>query len=38
MDLASFLSVIVALLIVASGYFLFNDVPRLRGLSSRRRR
>ena len=38
MDLASFLAVIVALLIMVSGYFLFNDAPRLRGSSNRRRR
>lgn len=37
MDLTSFLVIAVALLIVFSGYFLFNDVPRF-GRSGRRRR
>lgn len=38
MDLPSFLAVIVAVLIVLSGYFLFNDAPRLGRTGSRRRR
>ena len=38
MDLASFLAVAVLLLIVLSGYFLFNDVPTFGGSGSRRRR
>jgi hypothetical protein len=37
MDLPSFLSVIVALLIVLSVYFLFNDVPSLGNSGNRRR-
>lgn len=38
MDLMTFLSLAVATLIVFSGYFLFNDVPRLGGSGTRRRR
>ena len=38
MDLASILSVAVAVLILVSGFFLFNDVPRLGGSGPRRRR
>ncbi len=38
MDLMSFLILAVAALIVVSGYFLFNDVPLLGSLGSRRRR
>jgi len=38
MDLTAFLTLAVALLIVLSGYFLFNDVPRLGDSGSRRRR
>jgi hypothetical protein len=38
MDLSSFLALIVAALIVLSGYFLFNDVPRLGRAGGRRRR
>jgi hypothetical protein len=38
MDFATLLAVAVALLIVFSGYFLFNDVPRLGGSGTRRRR
>jgi hypothetical protein len=37
-DLTTFLIIGVALLIVISGYFLFNDVPRLGGSGTRRRR
>ena len=37
-DLTSILTFAVATLIVVSGYFLFNDVPRLGGSGSRRRR
>jgi hypothetical protein len=38
MDLMSILTLGVAALIVVSGYFLFNDVPRLGRTGSRRRR
>ena len=38
MDLISFLSVVVALVIALSGYLLFNDVPKLDSWDSRRRR
>ena len=38
MDFASFLALAVALLIVVSGYFLFNDVPTLGNSGGRRRR
>ncbi len=38
MDLSLLLTLGVALLIVFSGYFLFNDVPRLGNPGSRRRR
>jgi|GEM_PF-5768542 len=38
MDMSSLLVIGVALLIAFSGYFLFNDVPRLGGSGSRRRR
>ena len=38
MDLLSFLILGVAALIVLSGYFLFNDMPTLGGLGTRRRR
>jgi hypothetical protein len=38
MDFATLLAVAVALLIVFSGYFLFNDVPRLGRSDTRRRR
>jgi hypothetical protein len=38
MDLLSFLTVIVALLIVLSVYFLFNDMPRLGSSGNRSRR
>lgn len=38
MDLTTFLTFAVAMLIVLSGYFLFNDVPRLGGTGTRRRR
>ncbi len=38
MDLSSFLALIVAALIVLSGYFLFNDAPSLGRASGRRRR
>ncbi len=38
MDLASLAALVVAVLIVVSGYFLFNDVPRPRGNHSPRRR
>ena len=38
MDLPSFLAVIVAALIVLSGYFLFNDAPSLGRTGNRRRR
>ena len=38
MDLTLFLALGVALLIVFSGYFLFNDAPRTGGSRSRRRR
>jgi hypothetical protein len=38
MDLPSFLAVIVAALIVLSGYFLFNDLPTLSRSGHRRRR
>jgi membrane-associated protease RseP (regulator of RpoE activity) len=37
-DLTTFLILGVALLIVFSGYVLFNDVPRLGGARTRRRR
>jgi hypothetical protein len=37
MDLTTILTLGVALVVVLSGYFLFNDVPRL-GSSQRRRR
>lgn len=37
-DLLTFLILGVAVLIVVSGYLLFNDVPRLGDLGSRRRR
>lgn len=37
MDLATFLAVAVALLVVLSGYYLFNDAPILgKGVGSRR--
>jgi hypothetical protein len=36
MDLTTLITLVVAGLIVASGYFLFNDMPRL-GRASRRR-
>lgn len=38
MDLTSILTVVVAVLIVLSGYLLFNDVPKLGGSGNRRRR
>jgi hypothetical protein len=38
MDLTAFLILGVALLIVFSGYFLFNDTPTFGGNKSRRRR
>ncbi len=38
MDLASVLALIVALLIVVSGYFLFHDAPALGRSEDRRRR
>ena len=38
MDLPTFLAAIVALLIVFSVYFLFNDLPSLSKSGSRRRR
>ena len=37
MDLPSFLALIVAALIVLSGYFLFNDAPSLGRTGNRRR-
>ena len=38
MDVPTFLIVVVMLVITLSAYLLFNDVPRLGGSSSRRRR
>ncbi len=38
MDLTTFLILAVAVLIVLSGYFLFNDVPTMRDSGTRRRR
>lgn len=38
MDMTILLTAAVAVLIVLSGYFLFNDVPRLGGTTQRRRR
>jgi hypothetical protein len=38
MDLALFLALAVGLLIVVSGYFLFNDAPSLGRSQDRRRR
>ena len=38
MDLPSFLAVIVAALIVLSGYILFNDAPSFGRTGNRRRR
>ena len=38
MDLTLFLTVAVAMLIIVSGYVLFNDLPRVGRGSSRRRR
>ena len=38
MDLTTILILVVGALIVMSGYFLFNDVPRLGGSGNRRRR
>ena len=38
MDVISVLVIGVAVLIALSGYFLFNDVPTLGNLGSRRRR
>ena len=38
MDLPSFLALIVAALIMLSGYFLFNDVPSIGRTRNRRRR
>jgi len=38
MDLTTFLTAAVAVLIAFSGYFLFNDAPRLGGNGNRRRR
>lgn len=38
MDLTSILILAVAALIVVSGYFLFNDMPRLGSSGNRRRR
>jgi len=37
-DLTTFLILAVAVLIVLSGYFLFNDVPTMRDSGTRRRR
>jgi hypothetical protein len=37
-DLTSIMTVLVAVLIVFSGYILFNDMPKLRGSGNRRRR
>jgi hypothetical protein len=37
-DLTTFLILAVAALIVLSGYFLFNDAPKLGGSENRRRR
>ena len=37
MDLMTFLVAAVALLVVFSGYFLFNDMPRFGGNGRRRR-
>ncbi len=38
MDMSTFLTLAVALLIALSAYLLFNDVPRLGGSGTRRRR
>ena len=38
MDLAMFLALIVAVLILLSGYFLFNDAPSVGRSGNRRRR
>ena len=38
MDMPTFLSAAVVLVIALSGYILFNDVPRLGGSGTRRRR
>ena len=38
MDLISFLSLVVALVIALSGYLLFYDVPKVESWGSRRRR
>ena len=38
MDLATFLALAIALVVALSCYFLFNDLPRLRGTDSRARR
>ena len=38
MDLSMFLALIVAVLILLSGYFLFNDAPALGRSGNRRRR
>ena len=38
MDVTAFLSLAVLMLIVLSGYLLFNDVPRFGSTGSRRRR
>ena len=38
MDLTSILTIVVAVLIVVSGYLLFNDIPKLGRSGNRRRR